>query len=153
MARAALWLCLLMIPFLAACSTSGSGGDLGYGSDLDVTGGDTCAIWSPDGRLIAFSEADYTVHGAAGEVFVAKSDGSRTHRVRGTRPSDSLLAWLGSNALVVVRKQRLIAVDLNSGRSRRLSRRLPGEVLSLSPDGRYVLVSQEIGRASCRERV
>lgn len=118
-------------------SLVGCAGTGGYGSDLDpsFSAYDGCPSWSPDGRLIAF-------YRDPGVFVVAAADVSSASRVAGTRPSDSLLGWLSSDELVIVRQNRLYAVGVSARHARRLSGDLEGAVLALSPDRRHVLVAR-----------
>ncbi len=110
---------------------------------------DWSPAWSTDGRLIAFtSTRDHKGDGLQSqELYVMNSDGTGQRRL--TKSEENVLggSWMPDGRIVFLRcadgltSCELMAIDPKGGEPERLYRSKGGEVVSLTPDGKRLLIA------------
>ncbi|HET9475954.1 MAG TPA: hypothetical protein VFP63_00545 [Dehalococcoidia bacterium] len=109
-----------------------------YQEFSNVPGGVEGAIWSPDGKRLAYTQPDETA-GDRSQVGVVDVDTGHTTQLTTEADFYSLLGWTARGEVLVSTSQGLVLV----GKERRpIELREPGAVVDveISPDGRSVAV-------------
>ncbi len=98
---------------------------------------DSNPVWSPDGKLIAFSRSAFGIPEAKASLWTMNADGTNPKRV--TEYSGEMV-WLSDRKAIIGRGESLLRLDLNSGSTEPLEAPKMGQSLAAAdPTGEWLI--------------
>ena len=123
----------------------------------DYEESDGAAVWSPNGRQIAFDRATFNRKGEANyEVYVMDADGSNQRNLTRHPASDALLNWSPDGSQIAFDSDRdgdlnVYVMDADGGNIRQLTRTKFATAPKWSPDGSQIAFEAALGLGHGRQ--
>ena len=123
----------------------------------DYEESDGAAVWSPNGRQIAFDRAIYNRKGEVNyEVFVMDADGSNQHNLTRHPASDALPDWSPDGSQIAFDSDRdgdlnVFVMDADGGNVKQITHTKFATAPKWSPDGQHIAFEAALGLGHGRQ--